>query len=73
MKDRRGTTIEAGQKVAYNQSGTVAYGEITDIKEGKRGTTFHIHNLEGVDRPYMPAKSKVTNSYNLLVLTEEMI
>ena len=31
IKDCRGTILEVGQKVAYNYSGSVAYGEILKI------------------------------------------
>ena len=38
MKDARGTELRVGQKVAYNFSGTVAHGEITELREPEYAT-----------------------------------
>lgn len=79
-QDRRGTVLAVGQKVCYNQSGTVAFGEIVDITKrtqyGREKTTYHVANLEDrAHRPgnYMPPKSKVMNHFNLMALKPEML
>lgn len=79
-RDRRGTLLAIGQRVCYNQSGTVAFGEIVDITKhtlyGRSRLTYHVANLEereGRPGDYKPFKSKVTRPHNLMVLTPDML
>lgn len=87
MFDNRGTKLEIGQKIAYNISGEIAFGEIVGIEENRtkaviKATGFGrvkaieiptnpIIKIKRLDNTFVGAKlSKVTNSKNLLVLTE---
>lgn len=80
MFDPRGTKLEVGQKVAFNQSGQIAVGYITKLHEGR--TKDRVYNdWRGATRtiPGRPTqtitidnRSKVRNSSNCLVLFEDM-
>lgn len=80
MKDRRGTEIKVGQRVAYNFQGMVSFGEITSIEDEVKATyeangrdwnfgckaKIKIKQLEEGSRRI----STVTNPLNLLVIRE---
>ena len=67
ITDQRGHKLTVGDKVAYNASGTVAYGIIIDISESRRygvaGRVFHVAGIN--DKP-----SKVRSSLNLMAIFE---
>ena len=71
MKDCYGTEIEIGSKVAYNYSGQVRIGEVTDLWQKE------VQRKERWFRPYMKyritvkegdGKSKISSPLNLVVI-----
>lgn len=77
MTDNRGTELRIGQRVAYNLSGELACGEITDLIEGTPGRydghyekwpmikVKLAHRAAGFPAGHI---SKVRNPKNVLVL-----
>lgn len=74
-KDHRGTTLEVGQKVAYNLSGEIAYGEIIEIKARRMNVFGYGQDLPNIKiKQFLPHEgkiSKVRQAKNVMVLTEE--
>ena len=66
--DHNGKEIEAGQHVAYNLSGEVAYGIILEVKEGKQyGKVYPKIKIRQL-LPTEGHESTVRSSKNLMVI-----
>lgn len=83
LKDARGNELRLWEKVAYNLSGEVHYGEIVGIDEGERKTVvLSVGSYEKtIKRPLIKVRnlngatadghiSKIRNERNLLVIYE---
>jgi hypothetical protein len=80
LYDPRGTKLEVGQKVAFNQSGSIAVGYITKLHEGMTKPREYRTYGGGIGRQAgrptqmitIDNRSKVRSSQNCLVLFEDM-
>ena len=71
-RDNRGTEIQTGQIVAYNISGQVALGRISEVTRSYRysspGWTIRVELLHAAAGKHSGHYSTVRNPLNLLVL-----